>query len=344
MDARDDERAAGAADEARATGAADDERAAGAPGSAPHRPPEPALRARELALVARLRAGGSVFAEEELAVLSAHAERVGPDIRGDAAEILELFVDRRVHGERIEHILERAQFGELAIEVQFGVFVPRSRTLLLATVVADRLRELRDERAPDHAPPRLLDFGCGSGAIAALAAHRVPGIEVVAVDRDRYAVACARDNLPHALVVEASSIEALVAVDADRALEALQPESAGHDGTAADPRGRMDASAPFDVIAANLPYVPTDQLALLPRGTLESEPQGALDGGHDGLEPLEEHAPAMLAHLRLGGIAVTEVAPHQIEEGVEILVLTGFSSVEVRTDDELGATVLIATR
>lgn len=298
MDARDDERAAGSA--------ADD----------------------AAAMIAQLRASGSVFAEEELAVLRAHADAIGGGDEEWAADRLELFIDRRVHGERIEHIVERAQFAELRIQVDFGVFVPRSRTVLLATVVADRLREVRDAR-PAGRPPRLLDFGCGAGPIAALATHRVPGIDVVAVDADPRAVATARRNLPLARVMVADSVLALVAADAE---------------PPADDVARIRATAPFDVVAANLPYVPTAQLPLLPHGTLESEPLLALDGGDSGLDPLGEHALALGAMLADGGILVTELAPHQVELGIEILDGAGLHRVEVRSDDELGATVLVAAR
>ncbi|GEK81110.1 N5-glutamine S-adenosyl-L-methionine-dependent methyltransferase [Agrococcus baldri] len=290
-------------------------------------PGDPAPSHDRDALIVLLRAGGSVFAEDEYEVLREHAERVGPDGRGDAEEILELLVDRRVHGERIEHIVEHAQFAELRVQVDFGVFVPRSRTVLLASLVADRLRELRDERGAAAAPPRLLDFGCGTGAIAALAIHRVPGIEAVAVDSDRFAVACAERNLPGARVVLAGSALAL---------------ATGEAGAAG--QGRISASAPFDVIAANLPYVPTSQLQLLPHGILESEPRTALDGGHDGLDPLGEHALALGALLRDGGMLITEIAPHQAELGTEILELAGFRGIEVRSDEALDATVLLGWR
>ena len=291
------------------------------------------------ALIAQLRASGSVFAEEEYAVLLAHAEALGAGDPEEAAHRLDLCIDRRVHGERIEHIVERAQFAELSVHVDFGVFVPRSRTVLLATIVAERLRELQGARGAADPPPRLLDFGCGSGAIAALAAHRVPGIEVVAVDSDPFAIACAERNLPDARLVQANSILALVAADA-AAAEGPVPV----DATDALPPRRISASAPYDVIAANLPYVPTSQLQLLPNGTLESEPLTALDGGDDGLDPLGEHALAMSGLLRDGGMLITEIAPHQAELGIEILELAGFGRIELCSDDELDATVLIGHR
>lgn len=260
------------------------------------------------ALVARLRASGSVFAEEELEELQAAADA------SDDPAALELFIERRTLGEPIEHIVGSARFAELRIVVHQWVFVPRRRTELLATIVADRLREVAEEAGR---MPRLLDFGCGSGAIAALATHRVPGIDVVAVDAEPSAVACARANLPGALVVQASRLDALDA---------------------------LGASAPFDVIAANLPYVPTAELLHMPHEARNFEPLIALDGGSDGLDPLHEHAWAMAARLRTGGIAVTEVAPHQVESAIAMLEQAGFASIAVRTDDDSGATALIATR
>ncbi|SDS46731.1 N5-glutamine methyltransferase family protein [Agrococcus carbonis] len=293
----------------------------------------PMLDDEARALVARLRASGSVFAEEEYAALRAHAEAAADGDEDAAADRLEGFVDRREHGERIEHIVEHARFAELRIHVDFGVFVPRARTVLLASIAAERLREVRDARGEGGRRPRLLDFGCGAGPIAALATHRVPGIEVVAVDNDRYALASAARNLPQARLVLADSIPALVDADARRA----------DGGAPADPTG-ISASAPFDVVAANLPYVPTSQLPLLPHGTLESEPRAALDGGRDGLDPLGEHALPLAAILADDGILVTELAPHQVDGAIEILEGAGLARVEVHRDDELGATVLVAAR
>lgn len=260
------------------------------------------------ALVAALRGSGSVFAEEELAELQRAAAE------SDVLEAIEMFVERRTLGEPIEQIVGSARFAELRITVHPSVFVPRRRTELAATIVADRLREVAEEAGRT---PRLLDFGCGTGAIAALATHRVPGIDVVAVDAEPNAVACARVNLPGAMVVQASALDAL------------------------DDHG---ASAPFDVIAANLPYVPTAELLHMPHEARDFEPLIALDGGSDGLDPLHEHAWAMAARLRVGGIAVTEVAPHQVETAIAMLEQAGFVSVEVRTDEASGATALVATR
>src|SRR6476661_8913753 len=79
-------------------------------------------RSREAAVVARLRAAGCVFAEDEARLLLTEA--------GSPAD-LERMVGRRVAGVPLEHVLGWAEFGGLRIAVGPGVFVPRRRTELL---------------------------------------------------------------------------------------------------------------------------------------------------------------------------------------------------------------------
>ena len=132
-------------------------------------PPDP--------LVARLRAAGCVFAEDEARLLRAAA--------GSPAELDELAA-RRVDGAPLEALLGWAEFCGLRIAVDPGVFVPRQRTAFL---VAQAVR-----RAGPGAV--VVDLCCGTGAIGAAIAAAVPGVEVHAADVDPAAVACARRNLP----------------------------------------------------------------------------------------------------------------------------------------------------
>ena len=74
-------------------------------------------------VAARLRAAGSVFAEDEAALLLAEAS---------SPEALEDLVERRVRGEPLETILGWAAFCGLRVRTAPGVFVPRRRTELLA--------------------------------------------------------------------------------------------------------------------------------------------------------------------------------------------------------------------
>ncbi len=141
-------------------------------------------------VVARLRAAGCVFAEEEAALLVAEA--------GSPAE-LERLVAERVAGTPLEVVVGWAAFCGLRVSVARGVFVPRRRTELL---VAGALPGLT-------AASVVVDLCCGTGAVGAALRESVPGLEVYAVDLDPAAVACARQNLPPDRVFEGDLFAAL---------------------------------------------------------------------------------------------------------------------------------------
>jgi release factor glutamine methyltransferase len=144
-------------------------------------------------LVARLRAAGCVFAEDEARLLAAAAE--GP------AE-LEAMVIRRVAGEPLELVLGWAEFCGLRIVLDPGVFVPRRRTEFLA----------RQAIARAHPGAVVVELCCGSGSVSAPLMAAAPGLDVHAADIDPAAVACARRNLgPSAQVYEGDLYEPLPA-------------------------------------------------------------------------------------------------------------------------------------
>jgi release factor glutamine methyltransferase len=128
------------------------------------------------AVVARLRAAGCVFAEEEAALLISEA---------GAADELETMVMRRVEGLPLEQVVGWAEFCGLRIAVEPGVFVPRRRTSLLVFEAAGLA----------SAGAVVLDLCCGSGAIGVAVASTVGGVELHAVDVDPVAVRCARRNV-----------------------------------------------------------------------------------------------------------------------------------------------------
>lgn len=160
---------------------------------------------------------------------------------------LDEMVARRVAGLPLEHIVGFAEFCGRRIAVDPGVFVPRRRTELL---VEEAVRLLRPGSV-------VLDMCCGSGAAATVLAAQ-GDIEVHATDIEPAAVACARRNVEPlgGHVYEGDLYEPL-------------PGSL---------RGRVD------VLVVNVPYVPTDAIALMPPEARLYEPTVALDGGPDGLD------------------------------------------------------------
>ena len=239
------------------------------------------------AIVATLRAAGCVFAEDEANLLISAA--------ACAAELAAM-VQRRVAGLPLEHVVGWAEFCGLRIAVEPGVFVPRRRTEFLARQAAESAR-------PGAV---VVDLCCGSGAVAAVLAATVDGIELHAADIDPAAVRCARRNLT--------------------ATDHITGHITGHvyEGDLFAPlpdtlRGRVD------VLVANAPYVPTDEVSLLPAEARDHEPRVALDGGRDGLDILRRVAAAAPQWLTPGGRLLVESSERQAPEIVAVMSSSGLS-------------------
>ena len=218
---------------------------------------------------------------------------------------LEALVRRRVAGEPLEHLLGWAEFCGLRIAVAPGVFVPRRRSELLVHEAA--------ALAPSRAV--VVDLCCGSGAVAAALSTRLDRPEVHASDVDPAAVACARRNLPGGSVHAGDLFDAL-------------PTAL---------RGRVD------VLVANVPYVPSDAIALMPPEARQHEPRTALDGGADGLDLHRRVAAGAPGWLAPGGALVLETSAAQADRTAAVVRAAGLATA-VHVDAELDATAVVGHR
>jgi release factor glutamine methyltransferase len=214
-------------------------------------------------------------------------------------------VQRRAGGEPLEQVVGWADFCGLRIALLPGVFVPRHRTELL-------VRE-----AAALAPPAavVLDLCCGSGALGAALRSMADVAELYACDVHPSAVECARGNLPGAAVFLGDLFDPL-----PRQL-----------------RGRVD------ILLANTPYVPSDEIALLPAEARDHEPRDTLDGGPDGLDLQRRVAAEAARWLVPGGHVLVEVSDRQVAVAAGIFRAAGLSA-RIASDEDLAATVVIATR
>jgi len=97
-----------------------------------------------------------------------------------------------------------------------------------------------------------------------------------------------------------------------------------------------------DILVANAPYVPSEEIELMPPEARLHEPRMSLDGGADGLDVLRRvitSAPRWLAH---SGHLLVESSKRQAPQLVETLAGTGLIP-RVATSDELNATIVIGT-
>ncbi|MGI5399054.1 putative protein N(5)-glutamine methyltransferase [Streptomyces sp. CA-135486] len=220
---------------------------------------------------------------------------------------LAAMVDRRIAGQPLEHVLGWAEFCGLRVAVDPGVFVPRRRTEFLVGQAA----------ALAGPGAVVVDLCCGSGALGAALVAVLDGGELHASDIDPAAVRCARRN---------------VAAAGGRVYEGDL-----YDPLPAGLRGRVD------VLLANVPYVPTEEIELLPAEARVHEALVALDGGADGLDVLRRVTAEAARWLAPGGCLLFETSERQAPRAVETVARGGLVP-RVAASDELYATVVIGTR
>ncbi|MFF4507411.1 putative protein N(5)-glutamine methyltransferase [Streptomyces sp. NPDC001401] len=222
-------------------------------------------------------------------------------------EELAALVDRRVSGLPLELVVGWAEFRGLRIAVETGVFVPRRRTEFLV------------EQALAQAPGAsvVVDLCCGSGAVGAALATALGQVELHAADIDPAAVRCARRN-----------VGAVGGRVHEGDLFAALPDEL---------HGRID------ILAANVPYVPTGEVGLLPAEARDHEPLVALDGGTDGLDVLRRVAAEARRWLAPGGCLLVETSERQAAAAVDAFT-TGGLRARLAASEELYANVVIGVR
>jgi release factor glutamine methyltransferase len=271
----------------------------------------------------------------------------------EAAELATIreHVRRRQAGESVAYIVGHKEFFGLDFSVDARVLVPRPDTETLVDEALARLRERRgidlhggsfdaeiaapaDDAGADSgdasvvqdaaagvdpgvspgevAPPstalpplRIADIGTGSGAIIVTLGRQHPDAALFAVDSSPGALEVARANaLRHNVAVTFLQGD-LVAPLADQ--------------------------SPFDLIAANLPYVPSADIAgLAPE--VRSEPLSALDGGGDGLDLVRRLVATASPLLAPGGALVLEIGIDQATATIQLCDSAGFVDVRARRD------------
>jgi release factor glutamine methyltransferase len=218
---------------------------------------------------------------------------------------LSALVDRRVRGEPLEQVVGFADFCGVRVHLRPGVFVPRVRSeLLVHTAVAEL----------DTPGATVVDLCCGSGALGLAVRRLAPTIRLLAADSDPVAVACALDNLGGD-VFQGDLFGAL-------------PEAV---------RGSVD------VLLANVPYVATEHISLLPAEARLHEPRTALDGGADGLDVFRAVVAGAPAWLAPGGLLLSEITEAQTDSAVAAVRAAGLLA-DVVDDEDLEARAVIGRR
>ena len=207
-------------------------------------------------------------------------------------DTLRALVKRRVQGEPLQHLIGTVEFHGREFLCDRRALVPRPET--------ERLVELILKLPlPDDA--RCVDVGTGSGVIALTLAAERPGARVQAVDRSGNALRLARDNATRLGLAER--------------VELLQGDLLA------------TCPGPYDLVAANLPYVPAGDIAGL-SPEVRHDPMMALDGGQDGLALIIRCIAEAHERLAPGGRIALEIGHDQAPRVRELLAGAGFADVE----------------
>jgi release factor glutamine methyltransferase len=206
-------------------------------------------------------------------------------------------VKRRGNREPLQHILGTVEFHGRTFASDKRALIPRPET--------EQLVEITLEIARPKNSPALLDIGTGSGVIALTLALELPGAALHATDLSPDALALAGENAArHELTDRVRFSQA--------------------DLLPAEPTF-------FDIIVANLPYIPTNEIPTLSE-EVRHDPVTALDGGEDGLDLIRRLIETAPGRLAPGGAILLELGLGQGDAAASLLSERKFRDISVRPD------------
>lgn len=189
-------------------------------------------------------------------------------------------VRRRAQREPLQHLLGTVEFLGLTLKCDARALIPRPETEQLCELLTAEAKSA-DCVWKDGT---IVDVGTGSGCIALALAAALPGAHVTGVDASDDALALAKEN---AVRTELGARVSFLKSDLLSAID-----------------------GPIDLIVANLPYIPTEEVRSL-QNEVQREPLPALDGGPDGMATIRRLVHEAAGKIRIGGRLALEIGPGQ---------------------------------
>lgn len=203
----------------------------------------------------------------------------------------------------VQYVLGYETFGSRRFAVSPDVLIPRPETYELVEWCAVTLSQ--------HATPRLLDVGTGSGCIAVSLALELPHARVEAWDISPRALTVARQN--------AAQLGAQVDFREVDLLKVIEEQAA--------------EQREYDLIVSNPPYIPAAEASTMGDNVVQHEPHTALFvPDHDPLLFYRALAVLSTERLRSGGALLVETHTDFTLATAELFAQHGLQSVEIRND------------
>lgn len=225
-------------------------------------------------------------------------------------------VRQRAQGKPVAYLVGHREFYSMSFYVSPAVLIPRPETEYLVIAALDLLKQQSDGAA--GSPCHIADVGTGSGIVAVSLAKNLPTAQLVATDLSSAALEIAARNA-HSHQVQ----DRIQFVECDLLSE---------------------VSGPFDLVLSNPPYVTDAEYEQLPRDIKEFEPELALRGGSDGLDPYRRLIPQAYERLRPGGYLVMEISPMIETEVLKLLRSSEFTCLPTLKDQAQLARTVVAQK
>ncbi len=171
------------------------------------------------------------------------------EVEGRIVDQMRGAVEQRIKGRPLAYIVGTQQFLGFQLRSDERALIPRPETEQLVEFLVKTIREHKKPTAD------ILEIGTGSGPIAIALKKYFPASNVTATDVSEEALELAEDN--------ARDLGADIEFVASDLLKSLKPK-------------------PYDIIVANLPYVPEERLAFVSEEILDWEPMVAVEASEDG--------------------------------------------------------------
>ena len=220
-------------------------------------------------------------------------------------EQLRQLLRERGKGVPLQHLLGEAEFFRRSFRSDARALVPRPET--------EELVELALQMAPRKEGMRVLDMGCGSGVIGITLALELASLhpDVVLADISESALSLALEN--------ATALGARVRTYRSDLFSAWAPS----------PENAVVPPDGFDLVLANLPYVPEQEDVSV---EVQHDPATALYGGEDGLDVVRRFVVDLLPHAHPNALVMLEVGHNQGATVCELMRAAGYENTRVLTD------------
>ena len=220
-------------------------------------------------------------------------------------EQLRQLLRERGKGVPLQHLLGEAEFFRRSFRSDARALVPRPET--------EELVELALQMAPRKEGMRVLDMGCGSGVIGITLALELASLhpDVVLADISESALSLALEN--------ATALGARVRTYRSDLFSAWAPS----------PENAVVPPDGFDLVLANLPYVPEQEDVSV---EVQHDPATALYGGEDGLDVVRRFVADLLPHAHPNALVLLEVGHNQGATVCELMRAAGYENTRVLTD------------